>query len=50
MVLVYDPPGNTFAPVFQVANTGNLLPVTVYLDNIEIFLLPKDQYRRFYGE
>ena len=50
MVVVYDPPGNTIVPIFQLANLSNLIPVTVYLDNIEIFLLPREDYRRFYGE
>lgn len=50
MIVTYDPPGNTYTPLIQVANFGNLLPVSVNVDTIEIFLLPKEDYRRFYGE
>lgn len=42
MVLLYDPPGMTVAPVLQVANLGLGQQVSVYVDNLEIYLLPKD--------
>ena len=42
MVLLYDPPGSTVIPVFQVANLAGDENVLVYLDNLEIYLLPKE--------
>ena len=42
MVLVYDPPGTTIVPVFQVANQPGEQALSVYLDNLEVFLLPRD--------
>ncbi|MFH1740451.1 MAG: protease inhibitor I42 family protein [bacterium] len=42
MVLVYDPPGTTIMPVVQVANQPGQQDVSVYLDNLEIYLLPRD--------
>ena len=41
MVLVYDPPGTTILPAFQVANLSGEQEVSVYLDNLEIYLLPR---------
>lgn len=52
MVLVYDPPGTTVAPVFQVANLAGLGSVSVYLDNLEIYVLPEEgcvSNRMLYG-
>jgi hypothetical protein len=42
MVLLYDPPGNTIVPLFQVANLPGTENVLIYVDNLEIFLLPKE--------
>ncbi|MFH1741955.1 MAG: hypothetical protein ABIH23_23375, partial [bacterium] len=41
MVLIYDPPETTVIPVFQVANLAGFGNVTVYLDNLEIYVLPE---------
>jgi len=41
MVLVYDPPGTTVTPVIQVANVPGLHDLSVYLDNLEIYSIPK---------
>ena len=41
MVLVYDPPGTTIVPVLQVANLPGEQALSVYLDNVEIYLLPR---------
>lgn len=50
MVITFDPPGDLVAPIFQVSNVGNIEPVTVYMDNIEVILLPRDKNRSIYGE
>lgn len=42
MVIVYDPPGTAFHPVFQLANLTGSQEVTVFLDNVEIYALHKD--------
>jgi|GEM_PF-6495446 hypothetical protein len=42
MMVVYDPPGTTVIPAFQVANLAGNQSVTVYLDNMEVFLLPEE--------
>ena len=42
MVLLYDPPGSTIIPVIQVSNLTGEENVLVYLDNLEIYLLPKE--------
>ncbi len=42
LVLTYDPPGTSVIPAFQVANLAGTQPVSVYLDNLEVFLIPKD--------
>ncbi|MGI6456260.1 MAG: Kelch repeat-containing protein [bacterium] len=49
-VLIYDPPSDVLSPIVQVSNLGNSVPVTVYIDNLELYLLPRDKYRRFYSE
>jgi len=49
-VLIYDPPTNEVNPIIQVSNVGNSEEVTVYVDNLEVYLLPRDKHRRFYGE
>ena len=41
MMLVYDPPGNSIVPIFQVANTSHDQPVNIYLDNVEVSLIPR---------
>ena len=41
MVLLYNPPGTTVTPVFQVANLHGENDVSVYLDNLEVFLIPE---------
>ena len=40
MTLIYDPPGTTLVPVFQVANLPGKQTIQVYLDNLEVYLLP----------
>jgi len=42
MVLLYDPPGTSIVPVFQVANLPGTEIVFIYIDNLEIFLIPED--------
>ena len=42
MVLLYDPPGESFVPVVQVANLSGIENVLIYVDNLEIFLIPED--------
>jgi len=42
MVLLYDPPGESIVPVFQVANLPGTENVLIYVDNLEIYLLPKE--------
>ncbi len=42
LVLLYDPPGTSIVPVVQVANLPGTENVLLYIDNLEIFLLPKD--------
>ncbi|MFH1743287.1 MAG: hypothetical protein ABIH23_30140 [bacterium] len=42
MVLLYNPPGTSITPVVQIANLPGRENVLIYLDNLEIFLLPKD--------
>ncbi|MFH1743288.1 MAG: hypothetical protein ABIH23_30145 [bacterium] len=42
MVLLYDPPGESIVPVLQVANLSGTENVLIYIDNLEIYLLPKD--------
>ncbi|HPO09400.1 MAG TPA: hypothetical protein PLZ55_12080, partial [bacterium] len=42
LVLLYDPPGNSIVPVVQVANLPGTENVLVYLDNLEIYLIPAD--------
>ncbi len=36
IVLLYDPPGASIVPVFQIANSGEE-ELTIYLDNLEVF-------------
>ncbi|MFH1742184.1 MAG: hypothetical protein ABIH23_24535 [bacterium] len=40
LVLVYNPPGTTITPIIQVSNLGGDRNALVYLDNLEIYLLP----------
>ncbi|MFH1739816.1 MAG: carboxypeptidase regulatory-like domain-containing protein [bacterium] len=42
MVLIFDPPGTSVIPILQVANLPGTGPVEVYLDNIEVFITPKE--------
>ncbi len=42
MMIVYDPPGTSVVPAFQLANLTGDREVSVYLDNLEIFLLPEE--------
>ncbi len=41
IVLLYNTPGESIVPVFQVANFGEW-ELSVYLDNLEVFLIPRD--------
>ncbi len=41
IVLVYKAPSGSCVPAFQVANLGTANSVSVYLDNVEIYLLPR---------
>jgi pre-peptidase len=41
MTLVYEAPADTVIPVFQLANTQGEQAVDLYLDNIEIYQIPK---------
>ena len=42
ITLLYDPPGTTITPAFQVANSSSDDSVLIYLDNLEIFTIPRD--------
>ncbi|HPO10252.1 MAG TPA: hypothetical protein PLZ55_16380 [bacterium] len=42
MVLLYEPPGESIVPVVQVANLPGTENVLIYLDNLEVYLLPKE--------
>jgi len=42
-VLLYDPPGSSVSPVFQVANVNGTRAVSVYLDNLEIYVLSREE-------
>jgi hypothetical protein len=42
MVLVFDPPGTSIIPVFQVANLSGTEEIQVYLDRLEIYLIPRE--------
>jgi len=47
MVLLYDPHGTTVSPIIQVASVPDRQPtstlfVTVYVDNVEVFLISND--------
>lgn len=50
MTMIFDPPSGQVSPIFQVSNIGNIEPVTVYMDNIEVIRLPREKNRRIYGE
>ncbi|MFH1742043.1 MAG: formylglycine-generating enzyme family protein, partial [bacterium] len=41
MVLLYDPPGTAVIPVIQVANMPGQQNLSVYIDNLEIFSIPR---------
>ncbi|MFH1742716.1 MAG: choice-of-anchor Q domain-containing protein [bacterium] len=41
LTLIYNPPGTTVAPVFQIANRELGQNVTLYLDNVEVYLISK---------
>jgi formylglycine-generating enzyme required for sulfatase activity len=41
MVLIFDAPGTAIMPVVQVANLRGDEALSVYLDNVEIYLLPR---------
>jgi hypothetical protein len=41
MVLLYDPPGSSIVPVFQVSNLQGTQTIQVHLDNYEIYLIPR---------
>ncbi|MFH1742041.1 MAG: hypothetical protein ABIH23_23815 [bacterium] len=41
-VLLFDPPGTRIRPVFQLANLNGTQTVSVYFDNLEIYLLPEE--------
>ncbi len=41
-VLVYDPPGNSIVPVVQAAGLTGADQERIYVDNLEIFPIPKD--------
>ncbi len=40
MLVLYDPPGTSVIPVFQVANTSSSDALVVYFDNLEVYRLP----------
>lgn len=42
MTLLYDPPHNSLVPIVQLANTNGAQSVSLYLDAIEVYLLPND--------
>ncbi len=42
MSMIYDPPGITITPVFQVFNQNGTQSLSVYLDNLEVYLIPKE--------
>lgn len=42
MVLLYDPPGSSIVPVFQVSNLQGTQAIQVNLDNYEIYLIPPE--------
>lgn len=41
MFVLFDPPGNSVTPVFQVSNLNGDQTLVVYMDNLEIYSLPK---------
>ncbi len=43
MPLIFDPPGTSVAPVFQVANSG-VNDVILYLDRVEVYRILEDGY------
>lgn len=42
MTLIYKPPSELFYPLFQVSNSSQSQTVTVYLDTVEIYELPRE--------
>lgn len=37
MTLIYTPPSQTVSPLFQVAHSSSEEPVTIYIDNLEVY-------------
>ncbi|RJP29339.1 MAG: hypothetical protein C4527_11110 [Candidatus Omnitrophota bacterium] len=53
MVLLYDPPGTTIVPLVQAVGSSEGENVTVYLDQLEILLIPPNEpipSEMFYGK
>jgi hypothetical protein len=50
MTLSYEPTSGSVVPVIQLANLNNTEPVTIYVDNIEIIMLPHETFRSFYDK
>ena len=50
MVLLYEPDqGDEITPVIQVAATGNLGTVSVYIDKLEILKIRQEAIKDFYS-
>ncbi len=43
LVLVYETPGTSVIPVIQVANTAGEQQVSIYVDNLEVLLIPRGE-------
>lgn len=41
MLVLYDPPGDSVIPIFQVSNISDSQTIIVYFDNLEVYRLPK---------